>query len=203
MKKISVFLGLILGIFGGFCQQNDFFREVKEDYNKREKFLKQKYNELFLQISDLDKIKLQIEFEEVKKKLDNMRNIAYLEALIKTKVAQDLALIKNSAKNITKKPENYTQSAEYPTGIEGIRQEIVEHFYAENINTDEGLLSAEIVFVIDETGELSDVKVMGQHYGFNKQAEIAMYLLTHKFTPAYLNGTAIKSRFRFPLRMRF
>ena len=36
--------------------------------------------------------------------------------------------------------------------------------------------------MVDENGSITDIKAEGENISFNKQAEIAMYLISEKFT---------------------
>ena len=65
-------------------------------------------------------------------------------------------------------------------------------------------LNTTVSFVVDENGSITDIKAEGENISFNKQAEIAMYLISEKFTkPALQKGNAVKYAFRMPLSIKF
>ena len=79
------------------------------------------------------------EYSLVKSKIDSTRNSEYLEALIKTKIAADLALKDKEEVKSIKKNKSYTSGAEYPTGIVGLQKELVQNFYQDAISGEKEL----------------------------------------------------------------
>lgn len=208
MRKIAIFLLFIIGGGYGFSQQNIFFQEAKEKFDKYEEEFKQEFKTRYAFLSDEQKYLVENQYIKILSSIDEARNKAYIEALIKTKVAYDLERISN--KNNVQKgkiPNNKRKSedipAEYPTGINGLRNEVAELFYTEAINSDEGILATTTTFMVEVDGSITNVKAEGEHIGFNRQAEIAIYLLSHRFKPATRNGVPARSIYRFPMKMRF
>lgn len=198
MKKIFL---MLFGFHLISAQQNDFFREVKKNFDDRETAMILQYKKLYEKSSEEDKAKLNAEFIMLQRRMKEARNNAYLEALVKTKIQKDLDKEEKEKVAIAPKPDNYEGAAEYPTGMDGLRSEFADGFYTDAIHT-EGNYDAEITFVVERDGSLSNMKVNGRNHIFNQQAEIAMYLLSHRFIPAYIKGQAVRSRFRFPIKMR-
>ena len=48
-----------------------------------------------------------------------------------------------------------------------------------------------------------ELKAEGENFTFNRQAEIAVYSISGRFSPAHINGIPVRYRFRFPLAMNF
>lgn len=207
MRKIVVFLVFVIGIGWGFSQQNSFFKEVKEIYDKYENDFKQEFDKRYSFLSNEQKHLIEAEYVEILSKIKETRNRAYLEALIKTKVALDLERIRGSQNPKQEKSQHrrmqVDREAEYPTGVAGFRAEIIELFNTDAINSGEGVLSTMITFVVEKDGTISDVKSEGEHIGFNRQAEIAIYLLSYRFKPAVKNGKEVRIAYKFPIKMRF
>lgn len=200
MRKI---LGLLMVFWWGMvlAQQNDFFREAKTKFDVRELEMKTEYQRLSQILFGERKNQLDREFNDVLIKVDSMRNVAYLDALIKTKVALDLGLPTNEEPRVfPEKSRKYNADAEYLTGEEGFRKELVENFYTENLNG-KGLLSAVVRFVVEPDGRISSVKAEGDNREFNKQTEIAVYLMSFYFTPAYHKGKPVRTNFAMPVRI--
>ena len=135
-------------------------------------------------------------------KLDSIENSAYLYALIKVKTREDLSSGKNSAiDKLNPLKNNLDRQAEYPGGFVAMRNQIAELFYQKALLSAGKTFSTQVVFEVDQNGNVTNVLAEGPFAGFNKQAMIAMYLLPDKFSPARLDGKAIPYRFRFPLSL--
>ena len=202
MKKFFILCLFFVGVISGFSQQNRFFREVKEYFDEHEKELDNRFNTYYFLASEEQKVKMKEEYNLVKSKIDSTRNSEYLEALIKTKIAADLGLMEQEEVKSIEKRKNYNSDAEYPMGIAGLREELMQKFYQDAISGEKEL-KITLTFIVEEDGSLSNVQSQGEHIGLNRQAEIALYLLSNRFIPAYRNGIPVKSKFRFPLKMRF
>ena len=153
------------------------------------------------------KIAIKNDFSEFMMKLDSIQNIAFIGTLIKVKNREDLArrIPQNSAKISAKNPEKtlLEDQAQYPGGFTMLRKQVANLFYTEAILPDQKIIRTDVVFVVERDGTISSVHAEGDHFAFNRQAEIAMYLLPEKFSPAIINGTAVRYRFRLPLSMNF
>lgn len=96
------------------------------------------------------------------------------------------------------------QAADFPSGgINGFRQKFVDNFDTSVMTGDEGTLKAEITFVVEPDGSISQIKVNGKNSTFNKEAERAIKAIKTKWTPGKLNGEPVRSRFRLPVTMNF
>lgn len=153
------------------------------------------------------KLSIKKDFSEFMMKLDSIQNTAFIGTLIKVKNREDLDRI--SAKNTsTLHPANpektqLNEAASYPGGFETLRKQVANLFYTHSVLPDHKLLKTHVVFVVERDGSISSVHAEGDNFTFNRQAEIAMYLLPEKFSPAIINGNAVRYRFRLPLSMNF
>lgn len=202
MRNIFQVIVYLLMMQGVFAQQNDFFREAKTKYDVRELEMKTEYQKWYPTLTGEQKQQLIKDYDMVMTKLDSMRNVEYLNALIKTKVALDLGLPTNEEPRVLPaKSSKYNAEAEYLTGEEGLRKELIENFYANNLNG-KGVLSATLKFEVGEDGRIDVVKVLnGANREFNKQAEIALYLMSFYFTPAYRKGKPVRSFYSIPIKI--
>lgn len=198
----NILLLIVLMMQGAFAQQNDFFREAKTKYDVRELEMKSEYERLYPILTQEQKKQLDKEFNVVMTKLDSMRNVGYLEALIKTKVALDLGLPTNEEPRVfPEESPKYNAGAEYLTGEEGLRKEVIENFYTHNL-IGKGILSATLSFLVEKDGRIGSVKVRsGDNREFNQQGEIALYMLSFYFTPAYRQGKPVRSLYNIPIKI--
>ena len=106
-----------------------------------------------------------------------------------------------------KKPDVYEQTqldeqALYPGGMDALRQ-----FIADNINTDmiDGSGKIYLKFVVDDQGKIASVKVTGVTGRCEGCDEAAIEVIKSKhmkrWTPAKVNGEAVKSYFSIPIKI--
>ncbi|MDY3537774.1 energy transducer TonB [Riemerella anatipestifer] len=96
------------------------------------------------------------------------------------------------------------QEAEFSGGgINGFRSAFQESFDTSVMDGDEGTVSAELTFVVERDGSLTQVKAIGSNSTFNKEAERAAKSIRKKWSPAKVNGEPVRSRFRMPVKMNF
>ena len=139
-------------------------------------------------------------------KMDSIENIALTGALLKTKNLEDLDKLKLLQKN---KPAEATASpppvidkaADYPGGINELRKEVADLFYLGGVYSDIKTIKANVAFIVEKDGTITHVEAEGDNFTFNRQAEIALYSVSQKFTPAIINGDPVRYRFRLPLTM--
>lgn len=199
MRK-TLFL-ILFGLHLISAQQNEFFREVKKHFDDREIAMILQYKKLYQKATEPDREKLNAEFTMLQYRMRDARNNAYLEALLKTKIQEDLGKLKIDEANIVRKPSQYTAPSQYPTGMDGLRKEIIKEFHSESIFL-EGEFSTRVRFVVERDGYVSQVEAVGEHNVFNQRAEIAVYLLSQKFTPAYHGGSPIRSYHTLPIKIK-
>lgn len=95
------------------------------------------------------------------------------------------------------------QTAEFPGGINSFRSKVSSNFDGSAMNGDEGTVKAEVTFVVERDGSITDVKASGKNSDFNAEAVRTIKSIKNKWTPAKINGQAVRYRFRLPLTMNF
>lgn len=203
-------LHLYFLLFLSFCfgQQNKEFKEVKNFYDYQRYMLNNEFKKRFdKEVSPEQKMTVKNDFKEFMLKLDSIQNAALLNALVRVKIREDLNGIQlkntNAKQTPSPKKSDLSSDAQYPGGFELMRKQLVDSFYSDAILANEKVLKTSLVFVVEKDGSISSVKADGDNFTFNRQAEIALYLLPEKFSPAYVNGSAVRYRFRLPLAMNF
>ncbi|GGG45528.1 energy transducer TonB [Epilithonimonas arachidiradicis] len=88
--------------------------------------------------------------------------------------------------------------SEFPTGIKGFRQEVINNFRTRKV-TGKGINRTEIRFSIENDGSLSEIQAFGENESLNEEAIRAVSKVKKKWLPAKVKGEKVKSKFRFPL----
>ena len=207
MPKKLVYLMLLVCANLSFAQQNDEFRSAKDYFDYQRFMLNNEFRKKFDSEKNIEqKIAIKRDFSEFMVKLDSIQNTAFIGTLIKVKNREDLEKI--TVKNLPElhlnpKKEDLNKEAQYPGGFETLRKQVYYLLYTDSVLPDQKLLKTNVVFVVERDGSIGNVHAEGDNFTFNRQAEIAMYLLPEKFSPAIINGTAVRYRFRLPLSMNF
>lgn len=191
-----------------FGQQNEEFINAKKYFDYQRFMLNKEFKNKFEEQDDrLAKVNIKKDFSEFMMKLDSIQNTAFIGTLIKVKNREDLDRLAYKTASIDKDQNpvksELTTEAKYPGGFETLRNQVANLFYADAILPDQKIIKTNVVFVVEKDGTISSVHAEGDHFAFNRQAEIAMYLLPEKFSPAMINGIAVRYRFRLPLAMNF
>ncbi|MHA3046858.1 energy transducer TonB [Riemerella anatipestifer] len=96
------------------------------------------------------------------------------------------------------------QEAEFSGGgLNGFRSAFQETFDNSVMEGDEGTVSAEVTFVVERDGSLTQIKATGSNSTFNREIERAVKSIRKKWTPGKVNGEPVRSRFRMPVKMNF
>lgn len=95
------------------------------------------------------------------------------------------------------------QSSEFPGGINAFRNKVSSNFDSSVMSGDEGNVKTEVTFVVERDGSITDVKASGPNSDFNAEAVRTIKSIRTKWTPAKINGQAVRSRYRLPLTMQF
>ncbi|WP_407482422.1 energy transducer TonB [Elizabethkingia meningoseptica] len=190
-----------------FSQQNEDFREVKSFYDQHEVRVNGEFKRRLALVKNFEeKVKLEGEYNYFISKLDSARNQAYLGALIKTKNLEQLA--KLSKGNEIVKNEKVTEKepdhiAVYPGGEDKLRETVSSSFYFNGTVDHNSTLKSIVSFIVEKDGSIAYVNSEGDNVIFNRQAEISLYLVPDKFIPGQLHGKPVRSRFQFPITMKF
>lgn len=87
-------------------------------------------------------------------------------------------------------------------GIDGFRNRVQENFDTEAVEG-EGILTTTVTFVVELDGSISQVRATGSNSDFNREAERVIKSIRTKWKPGKKGTQNVRSRFRFPLKMRF
>lgn len=200
MKTISVTIFLVIFSFG-FSQQNDEFKRVKMYFDSQKQLIDTEFQKKYNSETNLFvKENLKKDYNYFIQKIDSIRNVAYLGALIRVKNNEGLRNI--NAENDEIKFQN-VETPEFPNGINSLREKVADLFYSDGIIVEGRELKTIVKFVVEKDGSLSEISADGEIPAFNKQAEIALYLLSDKFKPGTINGNTVRYMFKLPIRMRW
>lgn len=206
-KKLLYFL-FVLSWFFLQAQQNQEFKITKDYFDYQRLMLNNEFKKKFDSETNYEeKRSIKENFSEFMVKLDSIQNTAFIATLIKVKNREDLDRIASRKTTIdhAENPQKQmlNEQATYPGGFETLRKQVADLFYSDSVLPGQKLLKTIVVFVVEKDGSISSVRAEGDNFTFNRQAEIAIYLLPEKFSPAVVNGTAVRYRFRLPLAMNF
>lgn len=208
MSKKLLYLILLVCASFSFAQQNEEFKTTKDYFDYQRFMLDNEFRKKFEKEDNIQhKLAIKSDFSEFMVKLDSIQNTAFIATLIKVKNREDLERIATKTLNEIQlenpKKSLLNKEAKYPGGFETLRKQVAHLFYSESVLPDQNILKTDIVFIVGKDGSISSVHAQGENFTFNRQAEIAMYLLPEKFSPAIIDGNAVSYRFRLPLSMNF
>lgn len=152
------------------------------------------------------KVSIKNDFQLFMRKMDSIENVALIGALLKTKNLEDLQHFKGlklNLNNLQDLPQTIDKNADYPGGINALRQEVANLFYSDGVYSEIKDVKTQIAFIVEKDGSISNVKAEGENFTLNRQAEIALYSVVERFSPSYINGIAVRSRFKLPLSLKF
>lgn len=203
----SLFLCLCLISFFCFSQQKEEFKRVKSFYNQHRSMLNGEFKKKFdAEPNAFNKAAIKQDFLFFMKKMDSIENVALIGALLKVKNLEDLSSLKLQNKNTI--ADNSLEispvtdkAADYPGGIDALRKEVARLFYTDGVYSEVKMVKANVAFIVEKDGSVSHVNAQGENFTFNRQAEIALYSLSEKFSPAMINGGPVRYRFKLPLTM--
>ncbi len=135
------------------------------------------------------------------KKMDSIENNALIGALLKVRNLEDLQTLKNPKLTSTKKFSDAEKIADYPGGLNSLRQEVANLLYVDGVYSVEKMIKTDVDFIVEKDGTVSNVHAQGDNFTFNRQAEIALYSLAEKFSPAMIKGDPTTYRFKLPLTL--
>ncbi|WP_265428923.1 energy transducer TonB [Chryseobacterium sp. YIM B08800] len=179
---------------------------VKNYYNQHRTMLNTEFKKKFdAEKNPLHKVAVKNDFLFFMKKMDSIENVALIAALLKVKNLEDLKKINSKTALLSQQdfPKLIERTADYPGGINALRKEVAQLFYGDGVFSETGNLKTNVAFIVEKDGTISNVKAEGDNFTFNRQAEIALYSVSEKFSPAYTNGNPVRYRFRLPLVLNF
>ncbi len=138
------------------------------------------------------------------KKMDSIENTALIGALLRVRNIEDLQTLKTTAgiaQDFNDMSANVEKIADYPGGINTLRQEVADLLYVDGVNSNSKTVKTDVIFIVEKDGTISNVHAQGDNFTFNRQAEIALYSISEKFSPAMVKGDPARFRFRIPLTL--
>jgi len=204
LKALLLSLFCIISSFC-FAQQKEEFRLVKSYYNQHRMMLNSEFKKKFdSETNNFVKAGIKSDYQLFMKKMDSIENIALIGALLKVRNTEDLQGIgkqKHLSDNNSDKPADVEKAADYPGGINILRQEVADLFYTEGVYTETKTVKTNVAFIVEKDGSISNVHAQGDNFTFNRQAEIALYSVAEKFSPAFVKGDPVRYRFKLPLTL--
>jgi hypothetical protein len=150
------------------------------------------------------KAAIKSDFTLFMQKMDSIENVAMIGALLRVRNLEDLQALKTPKvllQNNTEKPAILEKSADYPGGFTTLRKEVAHLFYTPAVHTEVKSVKTEVAFIVEKDGSITNVHAQGDNFTFNRQAEIALYSVSEKFSAAVVNGDTIRSPMRVPLTL--
>lgn len=188
-----------------FSQQKEEFRHVKNYYNQHRTMLNTEFKKKFdLESDSFRKASIKLDYVLFMKKMDSIENVSMIAALLKVRNLEDLQSLKSPkgiSENNPDKPVDFEKSADYPGGFNTLRQEVANIFYTDGVYTEVKTVKTDVAFVVEKDGSISNVHAQGNNFTFNRQAEIALYSVSEKFSPAIINGETARYQLRLPLTL--
>ncbi|WP_249413520.1 hypothetical protein [Chryseobacterium indologenes] len=201
MKTLFVGISCFISTFF-LAQQKEEFRLVKSYYNQHRNMLNKEFKKKFDAESNTDKkMAIKGDFLFFMKKMDSIENNALIGALLKVRNLEDLQTLKNPKLTSTKKFSDAEKIADYPGGLNSLRQEVANLLYVDGVYSVEKMIKTDVDFIVEKDGTVSNVHAQGDNFTFNRQAEIALYSLAEKFSPAMIKGDPTTYRFKLPLTL--
>ena len=200
----AIFIATLLALCNFvYAQQNTEFKEIKDYFDSQKSLLKTEFQKKYLaETNPLKKDRIKADYKDFVQKIDSVKNVAYLGALIRVKNTEDLKKVVHHPE--VKMDNQEVEKPEFPNGINSLREKVADLFYSDGIIVEGRELKTIVKFVVEKDGSLSEISADGEIPAFNKQAEIALYLLSDKFQkPGTVNGNAVRYMFKLPIRMRW
>lgn len=174
-----------------------------------------KLSEMYHQLTDRKKSETALYFFNTKDKLfNNFKEKAYVTGQDTISPKKSInADIKVSSKNKDQHPSippppppsaDFIQ-ADYPGGINVLRNKVAQNFNGSVFQGNEGTLKAVTYIAIDENGTVDKVIATGENAIFNNEVErtVKYALADTKWEPATNEGKQVRTTFSLPITMTF
>ncbi len=99
--------------------------------------------------------------------------------------------------------EKVDVEAKFLGGINAFRQKVGQNFDTGSFEGSGEKMTANVTFIVEKDGSISNVKASGNDASFNKEAEKSVKSLKEKWQPAKLNGEIVRSYFKIPITIQF
>ncbi|MGG5209133.1 energy transducer TonB [Chryseobacterium sp. MIQD13] len=178
---------------------------MKNYYNQHRNMLNTEFKKKFdAEPDSFKKANIKLDFILFMKKMDSIENVAMIGALLKVRNLEDLQFLKTPkgiSKNNPEKAVVFEKSADYPGGFNTLREEVAHLFYTGGVYTETKTVKTNVTFIVEKDGSISNVHAQGDNFTFNRQAEIALYSVSEKFSPAIFKGDPVRYHLRLPLTL--
>ena len=98
---------------------------------------------------------------------------------------------------------NVDVQANFAGGINAFRTKIGQNFDLSLFEGSGETMTANVTFIVEKDGTISNVKANGTDARFNKEAERTVKSVKGKWQPAKLKGEVVRSYFRVPITIQF
>ncbi|WP_228394789.1 hypothetical protein [Chryseobacterium arthrosphaerae] len=201
MRTLFICLSCFISSFF-LSQQKEEFRLVKNYYNQHRSMLNKEFKKKFdAESNTFKKAAIKGDFLFFMKKMDSIENTALIGALLRVRNLEDLQKIKLAQEPFAEKSFQVEKVADYPGGLNSLRQEVADLLYVDGVYSEEKTVKTDVAFIVEKDGSISNVHAQGDNFTFNRQAEIALYSLAEKFSPATFKGDPTIYRFKLPLTL--
>lgn len=177
---------------------------MKNYYNHHRILLNTEFKKKYdAETNVLNKDAIKRDFLFFMKKMDSIENVALVGALLKTKNLEDLKKFARKSLN-SDAPEIFPihdKPANYPGGMNALRNVVSNLFYSDGVYSEQKSIKTNVAFIVEQDGTITNVEAHGDNFTFNRQAEIALYSVPEKFSPAVFKGNAVRYRYVLPLTL--
>lgn len=94
-------------------------------------------------------------------------------------------------------------SPEFPGGIGALRKSFGDHFDTSEMIGQSGRLEAEISFIIEKDGSVSNITATGNNEVFNKESIRTIKSIRSKWSPAKISSVKVRSLYKTKFSMNF
>ncbi len=92
--------------------------------------------------------------------MDSIENTALIGALLRVRNIEDLQTLKTTAgivQDFNDTSANVEKIADYPGGINTLRQEVADLLYVDGVNSNSKTVKTDVVFIVEKDGTISNV----------------------------------------------
>ena len=106
-------------------------------------------------------------------------------------------------KPVTNNPVIPDVEAKFDGGINAFRDKFLHQFDASSFDGSGEILKTTLTFIVERDGSISNIKADGKDASFNSEAIRAVKSIKGKWTAGKLQGSVVRSYFKFPVSMKF
>ena len=181
-----------------YAQQNTEFKEIKDYFDSQKSLLKTEFQKKYLaENNPLKKDKIKADYKDFVQKIDSVKNVAYLGALIRVKNTEDLKKVVHHPE--VKMDNQEVEKPEFPNGINSLREKVAELFYADGICCDDKELNTTLKFVVEKDGSISDVKVLRGIGGGCDEEAVRVVKSMPTWKPGKQRGQPVRVYYTLPI----